>query len=280
MRPGLHAARNRLKALLLLGGLVGALGAIGWWIGDVRLASVFAGAGLAMAATIVLVGPRALLASLGARELTLAEAPLAYSTVERLAHAAGIARPRLHVLGDGFPRSLSVGRGTGEIDIVLSRGLLAMSPPEELEGILAHEVAHARLGDTAVQTPVALLALWLLEASRLGWFLQRALLAVLAPLAASLVHAMLSPKREFDADAAAAELCGSPHGLADALTHLEQAMELVEFRGSPATEPLYLENPFGSDRLSALFATHPPTAERVRRLRSLDPDWRQAREAA
>ena len=82
---------------------------------------------------------------------------------------------------------------------------------------------------------------------------------------------MLSPKREYDADRFAAELCGSPHGLADALLRLEQAMELVAFQASPATEPLYTTNPFAEEGLAALFVTHPPLGERVQRLRELDP---------
>lgn len=280
MRPGLAASRNLLKATVLLGGLPALLGVIGWWLGGARLATVFGGVGLAMSATVVAIGPRALLASLGARELALAEAPALHSAAERLARVAGLPRPSLFVLEDGFPRLLSVGRGGGELSIAISRGLLRMAPAEELDGLLAHEISHARLRDTAVQTPVVLLALWLLEASRIGGFLQRFLLLLLTPLAASLVHLMLSPKRELLADAAAARLCGSPHGLADALSRLEKAMELVDFRGSPATEPLYVDDPFGGDRLSRWFRTHPPVEERVRRLRALDPEWRDVRKAA
>jgi heat shock protein HtpX len=94
------------------------------------------------------------------------------------------------------------------------------------------------------------------------------------------VNLFLSPKREFLADAAAAELCNSPHGLADALIRLEQTGELVEFQASPATEPLYTINPFAEEGLAALFVTHPPVAERVRRLRALDPTWREKLRAA
>jgi heat shock protein HtpX len=89
------------------------------------------------------------------------------------------------------------------------------------------------------------------------------------------VHLLLSPKREFEADRLAAELCGSPHALADALLRLEQAAELVDFQASPATEPLYPFNPFLEEGLAALFVTHPPIGERVRRLRDLDPTWRE-----
>jgi len=103
---------------------------------------------------------------------------------------------------------------------------------------------------------------------------------VLGPLAAAFVHLLLSPKREFEADRFAAELCDSPHGLADALVRLEQAMQLVAFEASPASEPLYTTNPFADEGLAALFASHPPLGERVRRLRELDPDWRARLKAA
>jgi heat shock protein HtpX len=101
------------------------------------------------------------------------------------------------------------------------------------------------------------------------------MLFVLGPIAAACVHALLSPKREFEADRRAAELCESPHGLADALLRLDHASELVEFKASPATEPLWPFNPFLEEGLAALFVTHPKLEERVRRLRGLDPDWRE-----
>jgi heat shock protein HtpX len=141
--------------------------------------------------------------------------------------------------------------------------------------VLAHELAHVRHRDVALQTAVVVLAASMLELSRIGGWLERTLLFVLGPIAAACVHLLLSPKREFEADRTAAELCGSPHGLADALVRLEQAAELVEFAGSPATEPLYTINPFMEEGLAALFVTHPPVGERVRRLRALDSGWRE-----
>jgi heat shock protein HtpX len=277
---GLPAARNILKTLLVLGGLVAGLSALGWWLGGFRLGSAFLVVTLLMVATIYWYGPRVILASLGARELTIGEAPVVHTTAERLAQAAGVGRPRLYLVDDGHPRAFSTGRG-GEVWIALSRGLLAMASPAELDGVLAHELAHGKRRDVVLQTSVVLLAVWLIEASRVGGWLQRALLFVLAPVAASLVHVTLSPKRELAADRDAARICESPHGLADALLRLEQAMEIVEFRGaSPATEPLYILNPFGEDRLAAMFSTHPRTAERVQRLRELDPGWRERLQAA
>jgi len=146
--------------------------------------------------------------------------------------------------------------------------------------VLAHELAHVRNRDVVVQTSVVVLAATLLELSRVGGWLSRALLFVLGPLASAFVHLMLSPKREFLADETAAVICASPHPMADALVRLEQASELVSFAGSPATEPLYTINPFMEVGLAALFVTHPPVGERVRRLRELDPDWREKLRAA
>jgi heat shock protein HtpX len=274
------AGRNLAKALAIYGGLAGGLFALGWWLGGLRLGSVFLVVGLLMAATVYWYGPRVILASLGARELHFAEAPLLHSTVERLALAARVERPKLYVISDGHPRALSVGRGAGSSGIALTQGLVSLLSPAELEGVLAHELAHARYRDVLVQTPAVLIAGWLVEASRIGGFLERALLFVLGPIAASIVQALLSPRREFAADLQAAETCGSPHPLADALVRIEQAMELVRFQASPVTEPLYLVNPFEPVGLAAMFSTHPPVAARVQRLRDLDPDWRERLRAA
>jgi heat shock protein HtpX len=274
------AARNMAKAYLLLGGLAGGLLALGWWIGGFRLGSVFLVVGLLMAATAYWYGPRVILASLGARELPLAQAPVLYSTVERLALKAGVERPKVYLIPDGHPRALAVGRGASAFGIAVTEGLLAALSPAELEGVLAHELAHARHRDVVVVTPAVLIAGWLVEASRIGGWLERALLFVLGPVAASLVQALISPRREFAADALAARVCETPHGLADALIRLEQAMELVSFQASPVTEPLYTVNPFEPEGLAAMFSTHPAIGERVRRLRELDPDWREKLRAA
>jgi heat shock protein HtpX len=280
VRGSLLAARNIAKAFLLYGVIAGGLFALGWWLGGLRLGSVFLLVGLLMAATVYWYGPRVILASLGARELQLAEAPALHSTVERLALVTGVERPKLFLLPDGHPRALSVGRGAGSSGIALTQGLVTLLTPAELEGVLAHELAHARHRDVVVQTPVVLIAGWLVEASRLGGFLERALLFVLGPVAASVVQVFLSPRRETAADLRAAEICGSPHPLADALVRIEQAEELVRFQASPVTEPLYIVNPFEPVGLAAMFSTHPPVGERVARLRALDPEWRDRLRAA
>jgi heat shock protein HtpX len=280
MRPSLLALLNVGKAWLLLGGFVALLFALGWALGGVRLGSLFFVVALLMAATLFWYGPRIVLASLGARELLLAEAPQLWSAAERLAIAARVERPKLYVLPDGHPRALAVGRGASASGIAVSTGLATLLPPAELEGVLAHELARVRHRDVVIETPLVVVAGWLVEASRIGGFLERALLGVLGPVAASFVAVFLSPRRVHAADQLAARVCGTPHGLADALVRIEAAQELVLFKASPVTEPLYLLDPFAGEGLAALFKTHPDVAERVERLRGLDPEWRERLRAA
>ena len=272
--------RNLLKAWLLILGLCAVLGLIGWAFGGLRVASFFVFCGLLIGVGAYWAAERVITGMLGARELLMSEAPALHSTVERLALRAGVAKPRLLAIEKGPPLALSIGRGLGPSGLAVTDALLALPARSEVEGVLAHELAHVRHRDVFVQTIVVMLAATLVEMSRIGGWLERALLFVLAPVAAAFVHLLLSPKREYDADRFAAELCDSPHGLADALIRLEQASELVEFQASPATEPLYTINPFLEHGVAALFITHPPVADRVRRLRDLDPDWREKLRAA
>jgi heat shock protein HtpX len=272
--------RNILKAWALLVGTCAVFGLIGWALGGYRLLSIFAFCAALLAGALYWYGDRVALGLVRARELPVGEAPGLHSTIERLAAVAGVAKPRVYLMQDGLPRGLATGRGPRGSTIAVSAGLLTAASPAELEAVLAHELAHVRHRDVVVQTSVVVVAATLLEFSRLGGWLSRALLFVLGPLASAFVHLMLSPKREFLADATAAAICESPHPMADALILLEQASELVSFEGSPATEPLYTINPFLEVGLAALFVTHPPVGERVRRLRELDPDWREKLRAA
>ena len=280
MRLRLATAWNIVKAWLLVLSGCAVLAAIALPFHEYRIVSLLVFFGLLVAGAAYWYGDRVALGMVGARELPLGENPALHGTVERLAIAAGLPKPRLFLLPDGHPRALSAGRGPRGAAIAVSRGFLGTATPAELEGVIAHELAHIRNRDILVQTLAVVVAAALLETSRIGGWLSRALLFVLGPVAAAVVHLLLSPKRELVADHAAATLTGSPHGLADALIRLEQASELVEFRANPATEPLYTFNPFAEEGLAALFVTHPPVGERVRRLRELDPDWREKLRAA
>ena len=273
--------RNLLKAWACLAAFALVLGAIGWKLGGYRVALLFVASAVLLCLAVYWYADRIVLGMVGARELVQGEGPALFSTVERLASRAGVIKPKLYVLPDSYPRALSAGRGAGGgAGLAVSVGLLGVASPAELEGIVAHELAHLKHRDVLVQSIAVVVAVTLIEASRVGGFLQRALLFAFGPIAAAFVALLLSQKREYEADRFAAELCDSPHGLADALIRLEQAMELVGFEASPATEPLYTTNPFATEGLAALFVSHPPVADRMRRLRELDPEWREKLRAA
>jgi heat shock protein HtpX len=273
------AAWNVVKAWLVTAVVAAVLALIGYVIGGFRLASIFAFAGILLCLSTYWIADRAILGMLGARELPEGEDPDLHTLVARLAARAQVVKPRLYVIERGPPLGLAVGRGVWSSTIAFTNGLLAL-PPAEVEGVLAHELAHVRHRDIVIQTPAVLFSAALLDLTRLGGFLERALLYFLGPVAAASEHILLSPKREFAADRLAADVCESPHGLADALIRLEQAVELVEFRASPATEPLFTVNPFEEVGLPAMFAGHPPVGERVERLRGLDAGWRERLDAA
>lgn len=274
------AAVNLGKTWALLIGAAAFLGGIGWLLDGYRLFSIAFFGGLLASIALYWYADRAVLAILQARELTQTEAPPLFAAAERIAARANMPRPRLYLIRDGHPRALSAGRGGRGHSFVVTTGLLGVAQPAELEGLIAHEVAHAARRDLLVQTIAAVVGSTLLEISRAGGWFQRALLFVLGPFASAIVHALISPRREYAADLRAAELCGTPHGLADALLRLELTNEFVAFAGNPAFEPLYVVNPFEERGLAALFLTHPPSSERIARLRALDPDWKDRIQAA
>jgi len=261
------AARNLLKAWILAAILAAVFAGIGWLLAGEHGAALFAFASLLGAAGAYAVGDRALLGMLGARQFALAEDPLLRSTVDRLAARIGVSPPKIQLLDDGFPRAFAVGRNPRSATLAVSTGLLTALTPAELEAVLAHELAHVRTRDVLTQTQAVLLATTLLELTRVGGFLSRFLVAVLAPVGAAFTHLVLSTRRELAADALAAGIV-DPHDLADALIRLDRAAELVEFNASPTTEPLYTVSPFDhTDRVARMFVTHPPLADRVARLR-------------
>jgi len=262
-------ALNLAKAALLVAVLAAALGGVGWLVGGVTTALVFAFCSLLAATGVYRYGDRALLGMLGARPFALAEHLTLRPTTDTVAAKLGVRPPSLYLIPDGFPRLFVVGRGPANSALAVSTGALRSLRREELEAAIAHELAHVRRRDVLVQTFVVLFAATLVETSRIGGWLSRFLLYVLAPIGAAFVHLLLSPKRELASDALAAGATGGAHDLADALMRLDRASELVEFAASPATEPLYPIDPFESEGIARMFKTHPPLTDRVRRLREL-----------
>lgn len=260
---------NLAKAWLLVAVLAAVLGGLGWLIGGQTTALLFLFCSLLAATSVYRFGDRALLGMLGARPFALAEDPILRSTVDTVAAKLGVRPPQLYVIADGFPRLFVVGRGPRSSTLAVSTGVLQAMRREELEAVIAHELAHVRRRDVLIQTFVVLFASTLVESSRIGGWLSRALLFVLAPVASAFVHLLLSAKREFQADALAATATGSAHDLADGLLRLDRASELVDFAASPATEPLYCIDPFENEGIARMFKTHPPLELRLRRLREL-----------
>ena len=267
--PRRAAALNLAKVWLLVVVVAVAFGGVGWLLGGLATALLFGFCSLLGATGVYRYGDRALLGMLGARPFALAEDPVLRSSADKVAAALRVRPPQLYLLDDGFPRLFAVGRGPASSTVAVSAGALRTLRPEELDGALAHELAHVRRRDVLVHTFVALLAVTLVESSRIGGWFSRGLLYVFAPIAAAFVHVLLSQKRELQADALAATATGRGHDLADALTRLDLAAELVEFAASPATEPLYPIDPFENEGIARMFKTHPPLADRVRRLREL-----------
>ena len=251
-----------------------AFGGIGWLVHGQTTALLFVVCALLAATGVYRYGDRALLGMLGARPFALAEDPRLRSAVDSVAARLGVRPPQLYLIDDGFPRLFVVGRGPRSSALAVSRGCLSTLRPEELEASIAHELAHVRRRDVLVQTSVVLFAVTLVEASRIGGWLSRVLLYLLAPIAAAFVNLLLSPRRELDADALASTATGSGHDLADALTRLESGARLVDFAASPATEPLYPVDPFEDEGLARMFKTHPALTARVARLRSLPSNGR------
>ena len=235
-----------------------------------RGATLFAFCALLAALGVYAYGDRALLGMLGARPYALAEDPLLKS-LDRPARrrAASVSPPKIYLIDDLFPRSLAVGRGPRSSTVAVSTGLLGALPPDELAALLAHEIGHVRSRDVLTQTFAVLLAVMLVEASRLGGWFSRGLLYVLAPVGAAFVHLTLSPKRELAADRLSPRITGAPlrsRGRADSASTARASSS--PSLASPATSPLYPIDLFDDSRLTRMFRTHPPLEPRLVRLES------------
>jgi heat shock protein HtpX len=280
---------NTIKTTLLLALLTALLVALG---------RVFGGRGgmvLAFAMAIVMnVGSywfsdRIVLAMYRARELGAGEHPELHRAVANLTQAAGLPMPRLFVVPQPGLNAFATGRNPEHAVVAVTEGLLAHLDGQELEGVLAHELAHVKNRDILVSAVAATLAgaIMLIAdmarwASLFGGFGGRdseergnpvALLvaAVVAPLAALLVQMAISRSREYLADATGARFAGSPEGLARALAKLAAAGRIVPTEGPAAASHVLIVSPLSGGGLFSLFSTHPPIEERIKRLRALAP---------
>ena len=202
-----------------------------------------------------------------------------FQTVQRLATRAGLPQPRCYVIPDRSPNAFATGRNPEHAAVAATEGILQILDNDELEGVLAHELAHVNHRDILISSVAATAAAAIMMTSRFAMFFGGgrddrrggspiALLAtiILAPIAAMLIQAAISRSREFDADAGGASIAGSPNGLVSALQKIEAASRVVPMDANPATAHMFIIKPFSAGGLMGLFSTHPPTKQRIEAL--------------
>lgn len=278
------AWKNTLKTTALLGGIGGLLVLVGSLLGGMSGALVGLALGVAIVGVTYWGSARIAIRAAGAHAVTRREAPELVEMVESLASRAHLPMPRVYVSPSPQPNAFASGRSPRKAVVCVTEGLLTMCPPDELRGVLAHELGHIKNRDiligsvaAAVATGISFVANIALWAGMFGGDGEDdpplpvlLLTAMLAPIAASILQLALSRSREYEADRSGAELVGDPEPLARALLRLEAAAQRTPMHVSPAQASAYIVNPLTgrTARFSALFQTHPPTAERVARLRS------------
>jgi heat shock protein HtpX len=203
-----------------------------------------------------------------------------YEMVGSLARRAGLPQPRTYVIPDPSPNAFATGRNPQHAAVAATEGILRMLSDEELEGVLAHELAHVKHRDILISSVAATLAAAIMMTARFAMFFGGgrdsdrqgsnpiALIAmiILAPLAAMLIQAAISRSREFDADAGGAAMAGGPHGLVSALKKIETASRAIPLDANPATAHMFIIKPFSASGLAGLFSTHPRTEDRIQAL--------------
>jgi heat shock protein HtpX len=223
-----------------------------------------------------------------AQEVSPREAPELYRLVQRLAQRAGIPMPRVYIIPSDAPNAFATGRNPQHGAVAVTEGLMRMLDEDELAGVLAHELGHIRNRDTLIMTVAATLAgaITMLahmaqwgaifgglgrrdEEGNGGGVFGLLFMAILAPIAATLIQLAISRSREYFADSTGAAIAGSPRGLARALEKLHYASQRVPLEANPATAHLFIVNPLTGGSLLNLFSTHPPIEERIRRLRRM-----------
>ena len=275
---------NGIKTALLLGLLSGLLLAIGEWLG---------GAGGLMTAFVF-----AAIMNLGSywfsdkivlrmyRAQEVGPDHRLYQIVQRLIARANLPMPKVYVIPDPSPNAFATGRNPSHAAVAATEGILKVLSDHELEGVIAHELAHVKHRDILISSVAATLAAAIMMTARMAHFAAMfggyggrdegrdrgnnpiALLAmiILAPLAAMLIQFAISRSREFAADAGGAEIAGNPYGLADALRKIDAASKLVPLDANPATAHMFIVQPFTGGGLMSLFSSHPPTEARIRAL--------------
>ncbi|MGZ8440345.1 MAG: zinc metalloprotease HtpX [Candidatus Deferrimicrobiaceae bacterium] len=221
-----------------------------------------------------------------AQEVSEAEAPQLHAMVHRLATAASLPMPKVYILPSDSPNAFATGRNPQHAAVAVTQGIMRILPPDELEGVLAHEMGHVKNRDILIGTIAATLAGAVMMLARFAQFaamfgggdrdregggggLGLIVMAILAPIGAMLVQMAVSRSREYQADAIGARFCGRPESLARALEKIAEASKRVPLEASAATAHMFILSPLSGRGMMSLFSTHPPVEKRVERLRAM-----------
>lgn len=279
---------SQIKTVLLLGLLSGIIIVLGGLLGGSTGIIIAFGMALIMNVGSYWYSDKIVLSMYRARELAPEEAPYLHRIVEELSHNAGIPKPRVCVVPEEAPNAFATGRNPENAVVAVTEGLMRLLPPEELRGVVAHEIGHIVNRDILIQTIAGVMASAIVTMANIFQFtaifggnrdsegngvnpIAALVLALLAPMAAGLVQMAISRSREYLADDTGAELCGQPLALAGALAKLGAASGRIPMReGNPSTEQMFIVSPmFAHGSMANLFSTHPPLEERIRRLQAM-----------
>lgn len=276
---------NRIKTWLLIGGLAGLFVAVGAVIGGARGATIALGIAFLFNGIMYWSSDKIAIAATRSKPVTREEAPELYAIVEELAMEARAPMPRIYVSEMAQPNAFATGRSPEHAAVSVTRGILQILDRRELRGVLAHELSHVLNRDILVSSIAGAIASAFTYLAYMAFFLGGSddsdsplsgiafiLLWLVGPLAAGLIQMAVSRSREYQADESGAVLSQDPEALAGALVKLEQASRVVPSQLNPAQAHMFIVNPLRGRRgggITSMFSTHPPTDERVRRLREL-----------
>jgi heat shock protein HtpX len=271
-----------IRTTALLATLTGLFVVIGFAVGGASTALLFLFFGAAMNLGAWWFSDRIALKMSGAQPLEEGQAPQIYAMVRELTEQAKMPMPRLYVIPQAQPNAFATGRNPDNSAVAVTAGIVKLLSPDELRGVIAHELAHIQNRDTLIQSVAATIggAITYL-AYMFMWFgndnnspiglIGSLAMVILAPLAATMIQMSISRQREFSADATGAQISGNPESLASALLRLEQGARDIPMEVNQATECMYIVKPLSGKGLAGLFSTHPPIEERVERLRQMRP---------
>jgi heat shock protein HtpX len=271
-----------LRTTVRLATLSGLLVVIGFAVGGQQTALLFLGLAVAMNFFSYFFSDKLALKMSRAQPMEESENAAYFQMVRELCQRADIPMPRLYVIPQDQPNAFATGRNYNHSAVAVTAGITRLLSPDELRGVVAHELAHIKHRDILIQSVAATIGAAITYIGyMLLWFggdnnsplglIGSLAMVLLAPLAASIIQLAVSRQREYAADAGGAQICGNPESLASALLRLEQGADAIPMKGhvNEASEPLYIVKPFKARGMAAMFSTHPPIEERVRRLREM-----------